>query len=163
MKIIDLDDEADEDAFEIVNGVKVLKDHRGFRVPMRMCDSAQRIIRAHLQQNFPDFVHVDDSDGARAKAREDYEQSLTGAWRHPTGLTRDSNDEFRSAQIGDICTVHNAEFPNDQGAPGHLEMRGDQLICVPDRKRDSTPLTDARDHAYRDYVNWLTQAYRGQR
>jgi len=65
-------------------------------------------------------------------------------------LTGFGSHEMRGAREGDACTVRNPEYPDDQGAPGHLRSVGGQLVCVPDGSEDG--IRDARQLAYDAYV-----------
>jgi hypothetical protein len=158
-------DDDDDDDFE--NGV--LKDGHSFRVPFRMCDSLQRSVAQHFSgRNSPpmrDATRLHDGHGGRVghkpgfivsdavaddacrKAYRDYSDALTNAWRHdaaPPGAYPLSSGE------GTACTIN--------GALGTLVREGRWLVCKPSQQDAST--LDARDKAYTDYENELTNAWR---
>ena len=88
----------------------------------------------------PGFILSDASDDHRQRAYADYQRDLLEAYKQPTGAG--SVDPI-GAQEGDLCTVRNAEFPDDQGAPGHMRMLNGRLTCVPDRMRSGQRVNGA--------------------
>jgi len=127
-----------DDDFEVVydeDGKRreILKDRRTHRVSMMARDAAAKFLQ---QRSRPGFASARDA-ATRAvidEAYADYEQDLTSAWQDAPGVGIAS-----TAHAGDICTVRNAEYPNDFGAPGHYAERGGRLVCVP-----NNPVRSAR-------------------
>lgn len=94
------DDVLDEDDYEIIDGKPTLKD--GHSVRFRMTDGAdpiQRAVRAHLIQHQPNFIHIEDADGARQRARDEYIRGLNDSWRHPAGLV--TGEDGQLARVPD--------------------------------------------------------------
>ena len=113
----------------------VLPDGGRLRVSLDMMDSVQRqIARPNivdgngdngLALNRPGYRIVTDAY-ARDEVRRAYwevEQANINAWRG-----NDTTGNLRS-RPGDKCTCRGREFPDYQGAPGHLDQEG---TCVPD-------------------------------
>jgi hypothetical protein len=175
MQRIDLSDNSDD--FETIIGSdgrkkKVLRDRHAFRVPMRFADAAHQ----------PGFVRVSDASAITdakaeaAKAYDAYDARLTTAWKDappvpPTGF---GSRAFLGAQAGDLCTCRGLEFPDDFGAPGHLQARNGVLVCCPDNPKTQAapqqPQSDKRnqrvdhagttDAAYADYDRDLQDAWK---
>jgi hypothetical protein len=175
----------------------VLKDGQRVRVPMVAMDSTQRQVREHFgkvmdgfgrsnsellhrpgQRFSEDSFAIDE----KIKAYADYEADLTTAWRGGNPPIKDAGENLRGyPREGDQCTVRGPEYPDQQGAPGHIQGG----VCVPDadyedarrRKRqyrdpegreegseeetkDSRSTRD-REEAYREYEAELVNAWRG--
>jgi hypothetical protein len=157
----------DDDDFEIVRGidgrpVRVLKDGGRMRVSMQMRDSAlrdQRGGRLHdgrgnydVVGHKPGFVMSDRVQRPRS-IYDRYDAEKSAEWKNPpTGF---GSKGQRGQHEGDICTFN--------GAPGHLQMRGGELVCVPDRCSDQPdPASDRRSIAdeYAAYDVRISQAWR---
>jgi hypothetical protein len=102
----------------------------------------------------------------KAQAYADYDFQISRAYLdQPTGA---GSVDPLGAQEGDICTVRNAEFPDDQGAPGHVRMLKGRLVCVPDRQRqqangsqpDLERAQSDREAAYRAYDEQIRDAWK---
>ena len=52
----------------------------------------------------------------------------------------------RDAQPGDVCTVREGAslYGWREGSPGHLQIVGGKLLCVPDKQQDSAPTSETR-------------------
>jgi hypothetical protein len=167
----------DDDAFDERG---LLRDGRKYRVRMSMRDAMlardqQRPPVLHDGRGGPvgrrpGFIMSRTPVGdARQQAYLDYERDLVNAHRRdqnpPTGAG--SVDPI-GAQEGDLCTVRNAEFPDDQGAPGHMRMLKGRLVCVPDRQRqqarsslpDLERAQSGREAAYRTYDEQIRDAWK---
>jgi hypothetical protein len=141
----------DDDFEEIImpdgSRSQVLKDRHTMRVPMRMADSASRILLHR-----PGFAVA---DGASREAKQSvydaYDAELAGAYLN-TPTTGPGSREYVGQRAGDICTI--------DGKAGHLRFGPDgKLTCVPDQQRDHK-MADAREEAYLAYEAELTNAWR---
>jgi hypothetical protein len=177
MQRIDLSDDSAD--FETVIGPdgrprKILKDGR--RTHFRMTDAQTLDLhdgRGGLVGHRPGFVVATDAaslNDAKAKAYDEVEARMTSAWRNP--LTGSGSQTPVGAQPGDLCTCRGVEYPNDFGAPGHLQERDGRLVCVPDQPRSASPPAsrptagDAaaiKDAAYRSWEDEKCSAWRGDR
>jgi hypothetical protein len=148
----------DDDSPYDANGL--LKDGRRVRISMQMRDAALRDLPLHDGRgnrcgHRPGFLIANDATArdARLRAYHDYTRDLENAYKNPpTGF---GSKGPRGQQEGDICTIN--------GAPGHLEMRGGALVCVPDRRSDQLdPASDRRSvaDAYAEYDAKLREAWR---
>jgi hypothetical protein len=137
----------------------ILKDGERLRVPVSMMDSLPRSrigdgLSMHRNGWRLPASSLRDSkqqrDLAVLYAQRDAE--LENAWR----------EDFPGASEGDVCTVRGADYPNDIGSPGHLELHEGRLICTPDSPsaNDARSVRDARTQAYLDYENHITSAWR---
>jgi hypothetical protein len=77
-------------------------------------------------------------------------------------LENSYREDFPGASEGDVCTVRGADFPNDIGSPGHIQLHEGRLYCVPDNPsaNDARSVRDARTRAYLDYDRFITTAYK---
>lgn len=115
------------------------------RGPMRITDAAGNAGLALQRPGFRCLLEDDASAHARAVARavayRDYEKSLCDQYKSPPvfgGDDRITGVGARGAggsQPGDPCTCSGAEFPDDFGSPGHMQMVEGKLVCVPDKSR----------------------------
>jgi hypothetical protein len=84
---------------------------------------------------------------------DEYDRDIANRWRDqpPTGF---GSRGPRGQQEGDLCTI--------KGAPGHLQRRGGELVCVPDRREQPDPASDRRSLAdeYAAYDLRISQAWR---
>ena len=73
---------------------------------------------------------------------------------------RDAWKGDRDAQPGDVCTVREGAslYGWREGSPGHLQMVGGKLLCVPDKQQDSAPTT--RDEAWEQLQREKAEAWR---
>jgi hypothetical protein len=89
-----------------------------------------RIAAEDTRSSFEDFRGYGITDAQRQAvfdARAEYEHRLTTSYL----------GDAEGRQEGAACTVRNAEYPDDQGAPGHLRRVGGRLICVLDKPGDA--------------------------
>jgi hypothetical protein len=169
---------------EIHDDDPVLRDGQRIVVPMNMADSAQREVIEHFEQlraedaaarklglNDALDLHkpgqrfsVDAAARARVEqARAEGIREMCDAWKQPMA---DIANEARGAQPGDECTVR--EGGHGEGSPGHLQMRGGRLVCVPDKRRaDSVPRTmdaaaaqQVKDQAWLEMCRDLEEAWK---
>ena len=103
----------------------------------------------------PGFLIATDAAArsAKLKAYRDYQRDLESAYKNPP--TGAGSKGPRGQREGDLCTIN--------GAPGHLQMRGGQLVCVPDRRSDQPdPASDHRSVEQRlaDKARIMTDEYR---
>jgi hypothetical protein len=102
----------------------------------------------------PGFLITTDQRARAAKLRayHDADVAAQNAWRNPpTGF---GSRGPRGQQAGDLCTI--------DGAPGHLQLRGGELVCVPDRRSDRPdPASDHRTVAQRvaDHARVMEREY----
>ena len=110
----------------------------------------------------------------RALAEREAVEAFAAAWKHkpeadPSTDARDAamremRDAWkgdRDAQPGDVCTVREGAslYGWREGSPGHLQMVGGKLLCVPDDKQlDSAPTT--RDEAWEQLQRERAEAWR---
>jgi hypothetical protein len=130
------------------------------------------------------LMRADIANEQRRQAHDAYRFDLENAWRNPAvparppaGTSRrDAEGKpptgfgshgSRGEREGDLCTCRGPEFPESFGAPGTLQMRGGELVCVPDAEyRRSTeqpdPASDRRSVAdeYARYDQRISQAWR---
>lgn len=133
-------DAFDEDAFD-ENGI--LKDGHTYRVPLRLCDSAQRQVAAYAagmtsgRLNRPGFARVSDAVRDLKNAEYDrYEKSLQDAWMNappslPTGF---GSREFGGTREGDSYAI---------------------------KRKGDTATVDTREAAYSDYDEYVRNAWCG--
>jgi hypothetical protein len=159
-----------DDDFEIINGKKILRDGRVYRRSMYLMDGGSRTDdrgpmritdaagNGGLALNRPGYRCLLEDDAgihAKAEAQRQYLKDLQNAWRGDAG-----NEGMVE---GAACIVRNAEYPNDQGMPGHVRRIGGRLICVPDAPKasgnDAMPVSDI-ETAYRLYSEEISQAWR---
>jgi hypothetical protein len=136
----------------------ILRDGETMRVPVSLMDSMPRTkigdglamhrngwrlpassLRDSKQRQLLDLLY----------AQRDAETE--NAWR----------EDYPGASEGDPCTCRGADFPNDIGSPGHIELHEGRLCCVPDNPsaNDARSVRDARVRAYLDYDRDLTTAW----
>ena len=149
--------EDDDDAFEIIDGKKVLKDGGRLTVKTTMRDSQERITDAAGKDGHglhrPGFRLLADDVGpvAKAIARDEYEEEITNAWRNPP--TGAGSSGPRGQRSGDTCTIN--------GYPGHLEEDDDgKFVCVPDRQRKDAATSLDELYRRRDFEDanaWRTK------
>jgi hypothetical protein len=126
--------------------VRILRDGRTYRAgSVRMMDSNRRSDITGITDGAggsgyglhrPGFrIPASDAgqQGTIAAARQRYEDTLTNAWK---------GDAVGEGPEGSVCTVRNAKYPDDQGAPGHIKNG----VCVPDNPRGKS---DADVSAYK--------------
>jgi hypothetical protein len=167
-----------------------LKDKRSFRTPLMMADSnnARRrtLDAAAFRPGFRTAAAVDasidddafaDALDARDQAYRDYDERVSSAWLDSADDTFDKTmrvlarwQDAMDAETneggveGDACTVRNAEFPDDQGSPGHIRMYRGRLVCTPDEPKSKDAATiDAREAAYQQYDREIADAWRTAR
>ena len=134
----------------------ILKDGRTVRVSMMDAEAVRQRLNLHDGKggkpgHRPGFIISDASTrDAREQAYADYEAYLTAAYKMDAG---------EGTHEGDICTVKNAEYPNDFGSPGHLRKRNGKLVCVPDEPRTRDAVT--ADEAYAQYDKELSEQWKG--
>jgi hypothetical protein len=162
----------DDDAFELIDGKKVLRDGRRLRVPLMFRDGVNPALTA-LQRSVASRHQLSDEElascrpgfrygrrsaldrqamsDAKAEAYALYDAELRQKYLTPEGLGGDpriTGAGSRGAigqREGDVCTVRGPEFASAFGSPGHLRMRNGQLVCVPDNARDiSRSRSDAK-------------------
>jgi hypothetical protein len=152
------DDILDGGAFEVLaDGRKVLKPGRSFRTPMHAMD-AKTVIGDGFAANRPGYripsASMHDSKQQRELDRlyAERDAETENGWR----------EDYPGASEGDVCTVRGADFPNDIGSPGHIQLHEGRLYCVPDNPsaNDARSVKQARDAAYRAYENYLVNAWR---
>jgi hypothetical protein len=152
------DDILDGGAFEVLaDGRKVLKPGRSFRTPMHAMD-AKTVIGDGFAANRPGYripsASMHDSKQQRELDRlyAERDAETENGWR----------EDYPGASEGDVCTVRGADFPNDIGSPGHIQLHEGRLYCVPDNPsaNDARSVKQARDAAYRAYENDLVNAWR---
>jgi hypothetical protein len=155
----------DDDAFDERG---LLRDGRIYRVHMSMRDAMwardqQRSPVLHDGRGGPvgprpGFILSDASNDQRQQAYADYQRDLLDAYKNrPAGA---SSVDPIGAQEDDLCTVRNAEFPEDQ-------LKG-RLVCVPDRQRqqargsqpDLERAQSEREAAYRAYDQQIRDAWK---
>ena len=142
----------------------ILQDGGRLRVPLYAMDSVQRGVAGPgvrvtdafgdpgLGLRRPGFRVAQVDETARRKAYADYDANLISAYRNdaaPPGAYP------LSAGEGNACTIN--------GAPGHLERKGDWLVCRPDANNhspSSDATYDARASAYAEYDRQLADAWR---
>lgn len=170
----------DDDDFD----PNILADGERLRIPMYRLTDAQRQVATFAAQhgsqhggagfNRPGFVRATRDAAATARLNDAYaaaEADLVSSWKgEPVPPTGAGERQMLGAQPGDRCTVRNAEYPNDFGSPGTLQMIGGSLVCCPDNPRSPSPpppsetSADARaikDAAYAEHDQYLRTAYRG--
>lgn len=101
----------------------------------------------------------------KEKAYADAERADAEAWRgdrrkrkrtyDPQGRLISTTEEEEIDDATDMiegaaCTCKGMEYPEAYGAPGHLRMRGGQLVCVPDDLSSDAATVDPREQAYAD-------------
>jgi hypothetical protein len=141
----------------------VLKDGRTFHI--RFTDSAlsplQRAVAEHFSDSWRGAARVTDASGqgglalhkpgwrrlnddvgdaAKEEAYQARDAWLVNAWR--------GSDAGEGAE-GAACTVRNAQYPRDFGAPGHIKNG----VCVPDKPR-SRATAPAPTDAAKDAKDW---------
>jgi hypothetical protein len=119
----------DPEAWEIVNGRRVLRDRHRIRV--RLADAQHSRDRPRVTDSFgrppgnrPGFI-LDASRASRDARQQsylDYETDLQNAWKRdqqaPAGAY-----PYRPELVGSACTIN--------GADGRLVKQGDFLVCKP--------------------------------
>jgi hypothetical protein len=120
------DSDFDEDG-KLRRMPKILADGETMRVPMSMVDSSagrSRVIDARLHR--PGFRSTNDARLLDARKEADKAYAERDAWLQRAYLdagqnppTGEGSHGFAGAQAGDLCTVRNAEYPHDFGAPGN--------------------------------------------
>jgi hypothetical protein len=171
------DDKFNESQLEIDprTGQKIVKDGGRVRVSMMMMDSLQRgVVTSSMTVhdgtddpfalNRPGYRFVDGVDRSASElARDERIYRDSNLWRSDGGVEvffeedgEDGDSEGAryplSAGEGSACTVN--------GEPGTLVREGDWLVCRPVSHTDSVSMGDAREAAYRRYVDDLTNAWR---
>lgn len=129
---------------------------RFFDREVRVTDSNGDTIGLH-QPGFrvfhQDAEFADRARQAKATAYRDYDDSVTNAWRTPTGA---GSVDPRGQEVGDLCTIN--------GAPGHMRMINGVLTCVADpsqsARRSDGMIRDERAAAYADYDTWIASQWR---
>jgi hypothetical protein len=157
----------------------LLKDQHTARVPLMLRDSAPQW--QDSADRYFDRKGVKVRDGAngvqglhrpgfrldatvstdeREAAYRAYDTAIGAAYKQ-----HDASGVQRGGQVGDVCMVSGPEYPLDHGSPGHLQMRGGQLVCVPDAPRAKASSRDhglTMDAAYQNYDRDLANAWRSR-
>jgi hypothetical protein len=185
------DDDDDGDLFEIINGVKVLRDKARWRPPLRMTDAAT-VMNDWVDQNkqLRDATkNLHDGRGGQVGQRPgfvvanaftddnaDDQQALTDAADEADELYELRDQQLGSEYLKGNRMLSDAGPPGSypysasaeggpctiNGASGTLTEQDGYLVCVPDTQgSDAQSLKDAADKAYRDYEDRLTNAWRG--
>ena len=95
-------------------------------------------------------------DAVKNEAYAEVDQRDANAWKGATNRTNLRDQE------GAPCTVRSAQFPDDFGSPGTLQMGDDgELVCVPDNLQDARRL-DAKQQAYEEYDRIARDAWRSK-
>jgi hypothetical protein len=156
---------ADDDDFEIVDGVKILRDRRSLRVPLHLMDATQRDVRrggaavvdATRQPTFdarrhrPGFRTADNIDNTlRQKAYDSYQNYIENAWR------ADATGEMQGPKPGDPCTVRSGAGKfGPEGSRGTMQMINGVLTCVA-----APPMRgDARDGGQQTHAQRMQDEY----
>jgi hypothetical protein len=166
----------DDDAFELIDGKRVLRDGKSMRVSLfdasvsrQQRDVARGAADVRLHDGNgrpvgrrPGFVINDDvlagTREARDAAYREADESARSAFKNLTGF---GSTGFVGGQEGSVCTVRGLEFPDDQGSPGHMRMHAGQLCCVPDGHReDALPTNHSRAAAYAAYDAEISDRWR---
>jgi hypothetical protein len=168
----------DDENFEVVIGsdgrpIRILRDGGRLRVPLQMRDVALRAGSYNVTTRRPDRRGLHDGRGnydtvghkpgfvmsdrvpRPLSIYDEYDQRKSTEWRNPTG----DAEGYGEIDIGTRCTVRDAEYPDEQGAPGHVRRVNGKIICVPDRPdagRDRRTIEDA----YRQYDAELRNRWR---
>jgi hypothetical protein len=136
--------EDDDEAWEIVNGRRVLRDMH--RVRVRLADAQRSRERPRVTDslgrppgNRPGFLVSDHGRQAKAQAYADYENWTANRWRDqddpngagsggPRGFGNPPPGAYPLSAFaeGTSCTV--------DGSPGTLRRKGDWLVCIPNRQ-----------------------------
>jgi hypothetical protein len=154
----------DDDAFDERG---VLRDGKRWTVPMSFMDSMQRSVAQHFAKVTMQDHRLDLHDGHgglvgfrpgwavptdnqlfdsnKRELYRQYDEAAEQAYKDPP--TGQGSHGFAGAQVGDICTVRNAEYPSDQGSPGHLKMVNGALVCTPDQPRSTSARPMQRNDA----------------
>jgi hypothetical protein len=153
----------DDDAFETINGVGVLRDGRSVTVPMMMRDAMRSDIAHHAalldapmfdaRSRRPGFRFTTDATANDAvdAAYTSYEREMSQAWR---GADASGQPE------GAICTVREGGGRyGPEGAPGHMRRVDGDLRCVADDRRDDSRSDARRDGGHRDHRQTMDQIY----
>jgi hypothetical protein len=162
----------DDEAWEIVNGKRVLRDQHRIRV--RLADAQRSRERAaltdgrgapHMIGHRPGYLISRDArqQDAKAQAYAAYERDLANRWRDqdedddPPDGAPDGAYPYTASAEGTACTIN--------GFPGTLQRRGDWLVCVANKQSfngangpDEDP--DTASDSVKDAKRRLAELYR---
>jgi hypothetical protein len=146
----------DDDPFD-ENGV--LRDGHVFKVPQRMLDNVQRSVAQHFQQQRP--------KNSAAFPRPNRGLLITDAWGGTAGLHRPGWRIESSGNIGDQLVRDGARDERQRAYDEYVaELENawrndcDDVLGVPDRRRDTLAMEDRRRAAYEQYDYDIRTAWR---
>lgn len=154
-----------DDDFEIIKGVRVLKDKRSITVGLAMMDSMDSMQRAIANNGNRKSRITDGSSDPLALHKPghrmfvDTERDMSFYDSYDRRISREylRGDAIgeRGHVAGETCTVRNSNDIGEQGDRGHFRnVAGVGLVCVSDTPARGR--TDARDgQNYRQYLDGL--------
>jgi hypothetical protein len=146
-----------DDAWEIINGKKVLRDGHKVTVPLRLRDAMRdrpriRDGRGNAPGHKPGFLISDANADAKRRAYADYERDLANAYKDQPSA---GAYPLTAAAEGSACTI--------DGWPGTLQRRGDWLVCVPNKQSfnggNGGDDPDAASDSIKDHRQRMAQLY----